>query len=279
MANCIFQHVGYLMIGFCPLASGSKGNSIYVGSKRARLLFDAGLSFKALCQRLEGIDVDINTIDAIVISHEHSDHIKGLDMISKKLSLPVYCNRDTARAIMQSCKVRPTFKIFSDEPFCIEDIWIQSFSISHDTVDPVGFCFEYDGIKVGICTDLGICNRFVEHHLKGVQLLYIESNHDEALVMASARSMVYKQRVLSRQGHLSNTACASLVKKLMHKGLQRVYLAHLSQECNEVDLALNTMSKAFSKNLPFDLLIAPQNKVGQATLFSDLRSNRLVPKV
>ena len=92
------------MLGFCPLASGSKGNSVFVGTKKVRILFDVGLSYRGLCERLESIDVAINSIDAVVISHEHSDHIRGLDMITKKLSIPVYCNRDTARAILQSSK-------------------------------------------------------------------------------------------------------------------------------------------------------------------------------
>ena len=264
------------MIGFCPLASGSKGNCIFVGTKNVRLLIDAGLSFRELQKRLSEIDVECESIDAIVISHEHSDHIRGLDMITKKLNIAVYCNRDTALAIMQSCKYRPTFKIFSDEPFCIEDVQLQSFSISHDTVDPVGFTLCYDGLKLGIATDLGIVNRLVEHHLKGCDLLYVESNHDEGLVMACSRSMVYKQRVLSRQGHLSNKACANLVKNLSHKGLKRVYLAHLSEECNTNQLAAQSIQKAFNNNTPFSLVVAQQKFISAVTLFSDLKSNLLI---
>ena len=232
------------MKGFCPLASGSSGNAVYVGTEKVKLLFDVGISFKLLCERLEAIDVAIEDIDAVMITHEHSDHIKGLEMIAKKLDIPIFCNSDTAKAICQLIDVRPRFKIFSTgESFTFGDIDIHPFSIQHDTLDPVAFTLKTEGKKIGICTDLGFATKLVEMQLRDCNYLYLEANHEEEMVHACSRPLVYKQRVLSRQGHLSNVAAGELLSKIHHEGLEHVYLAHLSLECNTPDTALSTVRK------------------------------------
>jgi phosphoribosyl 1,2-cyclic phosphodiesterase len=230
---------------FCPLASGSKGNCLLLGTERTKILVDAGLSFKQLKERLHAIDIDVASIDAVVITHEHSDHIKGLEVLAKQLNIPVLANSDTAKAICEQFKTPLKFKIFSTgEMFSFGDIALHPFSIQHDTVDPVAFTARFAGKKIGICADLGCVTTLVKMHLKDCDALYIESNHEPSMVHACSRPVVYKQRVLGRQGHLSNQSCAELLQEIYQKQLKHVYLAHLSEECNNPQVALR-----WTKNL------------------------------
>lgn len=246
----------------CPLASGSKGNSVYVNFSDTKLLIDVGLSFKALSKRLGEINIDVGEIDAILITHEHGDHIRGLEMVTKKLQIPVFANSDTAKAILHGMQNKPRFKIFSTgEPFEYEEVEIHPFSIQHDTLDPVAFILKATNIKIGVCTDLGFVTTLVKTRLQGCNYLYIEANHEPSMVYACPRSLVYKQRVLGRQGHLSNEACAHLLQEIDHLGLKHVYLAHLSSECNHPELALRKIQKHVTRNIPIS--IAYQEKISQ----------------
>lgn len=253
------------MTCFCPLASGSKGNALYVASDQTKLLIDAGLSFKQLKQRLEAIDVDIGEIDGVVITHEHSDHIKGVEVLAKTLSIPVIANHETAKAMAQSMTQLPKFKIFSTgENFYFGNIEFHPFSISHDTADPVGFTLTIGERKIGVCADIGVVTSLVKMRLSLCDLLYIESNHEPQMVHASSRPLVYKQRVLGREGHLSNDHCAYLLQEIVHSKLEHVFLAHLSQECNLPELALEKARKAlenFSTQIPIS--IAYQDHVSE----------------
>lgn len=259
------------MYGFCPLASGSSGNLIYLGTKEVKLLVDCGLSFKNIKERLAKIHVGIDQIDALLVTHEHADHIKGLEMVVKKLGIPVFCNGDTAKAICQSITERPKFKIFcTGEEFSYADIKIHPFSIQHDTVDPVGFAFEFDQIKIGLCADLGFATKLVAMHLMDCDYLYLEANHDEEMVYACPRPLLYKQRVLSRQGHLSNKGAGDLLVDIYSKKLKHVYLAHLSSECNTPEVAIDTVQKILLRNnIEVPLSIAKPHEVSEAILFSN----------
>jgi len=247
---------------FCPLASGSKGNAIYVGTDETKLLIDVGISFKALGEKLGEIDVDLGEIDALLITHEHGDHIRGLELTARKLGIPVFANSETAKAILNDVRDRPKFKIFSTgETFEYGDIEIHPFSVQHDTMDPVAFTLKMDGLKIGVCADLGFVTTLVKVHLQECNYLYIEANHEPSMVYACPRPMVYKQRVLGRQGHLSNDACAQLLQEIDHPGLKHVYLAHLSAECNNPELALKRVREHLKRELPIS--IAYQDKVSQ----------------
>ena len=254
---------------FCSLSSGSSGNAVYLEAGNTRLLFDIGISFKRLGLSLDQIGVDVSDIDGVVISHEHTDHISGLSMVCKKLGIPVFCNSDTAKAICKTMEVRPKFKIFSTgENFAFGDVQISPFSIQHDTVDPVAFAVSIGELKVGICTDLGFVTKLTEVHLSGCDYLYIEANHDEELVYASSRPMIYKQRVLSRQGHLSNKACAKLLSTIYNKNLKHVFLAHLSKECNCPDLAIKTIGTALlDEDKKVDISVAEQKSISKIIKF------------
>lgn len=227
---------------FCPLASGSKGNVIFVQVNETKILIDAGLSAKAVEQKLVSIGASLEEIDAILITHEHIDHIQGLKMISQKYRTPIFCNYDTAQAIYEQFQVSMPFKIFTTgETFEFENIFFHPFSILHDCIDPVAFTLQTNQYKIGICTDLGFAPTYIEEALVDSDLLYIEANHEVSFVHRSNRPTSYKERVLSRSGHLSNADCGKLLSKLLHQKLKQVFLAHLSSECNHPEKAIHTV--------------------------------------
>jgi phosphoribosyl 1,2-cyclic phosphodiesterase len=257
------------MIGFCPLASGSKGNCIYIGTVGTKILIDAGLSAKIIIQRLGKIGVDISEIDAILVTHEHTDHIRGLNILSCRYGIPIFANSDTAKAVYSVLEETPKFKIFSTgEAFEYGGIEIHPFSIQHDAIDPVAFTIQLDGLKIGLCADLGFVTTSVIHQLKGCDYLYVEANHQPAMVHACARPIVYKQRVLGRQGHLSNEECARLIGEIFHPGLKHIHLAHLSSECNSPELALQIVQQQLTElGAATELSIAFQDEISRFIAF------------
>lgn len=257
------------MKGFCPLASGSKGNCIYLGTGQTKVLIDAGISAKSLQSRLAEINVDLADIDAILITHEHTDHIQGLKTLAYKMGIPVLANHETAKGIVETFHDCPKFKIFSTgETFEFGDLEIHPFSIQHDTLDPVAFTIQTGGLKLGFCTDLGFATTLVQSKLQKCDYLYLEANHQIDMVHASSRPMIYKQRVLSRSGHLSNDACGTLLSHVYHPHLKHVHLAHLSSECNNPETAIQVVNKILAeKGIQLDLCTAPQDKISRAIYF------------
>jgi phosphoribosyl 1,2-cyclic phosphodiesterase len=253
------------MIGFCPLASGSKGNSIYFGSEKTKILIDVGISFSQLKLRLSQIKVEINDIEAILITHEHTDHIYGLKVLSEKLNIPILANSDTAKGIYNNLHILPKFRIFTTlEEFEYKDLQIFPFSIQHDTLDPVGFIIKTNGLKFAFCADLGFVTTHIIDTLKDCDYLYIEANHHIPMVHSSNRSYVYKQRVLSRQGHLSNEDCLKLLNEIIHPKLKHIHIAHISEECNSKELILEKISNLLKKKNSKALCsIAYQNKISK----------------
>lgn len=257
------------MYGYCPLASGSKGNAVYLGTKKTKILIDAGISAKAIESKLNEINVDLADIDAILITHDHIDHIQGLRILACKLGIPVFANHETAKGIVESIRDCPKFKIFSTgETFEFGDLTIHPFSIQHDTLDPVAFTIRVDDLKLGFCTDLGFVTSLVRNQLQECDYLYLEANHEPSMVHASSRPLIYKQRVLGRTGHLSNEASGELLCHVMHPKLKHVHLAHLSSECNSPEKALSVIGGLLEKNgLNLDMSIALQNAVSKPILF------------
>lgn len=257
------------MFGFCPLASGSKGNSIFLGTQQTRVLVDAGISFTSLEKKLSDLNVDIKTIEAVLITHEHTDHIQGLLSLTKKLQIPVLANAETAKGICSILGIRPRFKIFTTgEPFIFKDLEVHPFSIPHDTLDPVGFTIRTANLKLGFCTDLGYATSLLKKALEGCDYLYLEANHQPSMVHACSRPSIYKERVLGKQGHLSNEDAAALLIELHHDKLKHVHLAHLSKECNSQELALKIVKEALSsREKQVNLSIAFQDKISQEILF------------
>lgn len=257
------------MKGFCPLASGSKGNSIYFGTDDTKILIDAGLSGKSTKERLAEIDVKVEELDAILITHEHTDHIQGLKVLALKMGIPVFANNETAKGIANYFSECPKFKIFSTgETFEFRDLIIHPFSISHDTLDPVAFTIKFNDLKLGFCTDLGFVSSLVENHLKNCDYLYLESNHEPNWVRACSRPEIYKQRVLSRSGHLSNESCGKLLSKVANPKLKHVHLAHLSSECNSPETALKVVHEILSEQqIQLNVSVAHQHTISHKIHF------------
>jgi len=250
------------MTTFCPLASGSKGNCLFLGTPKANLLIDAGISAKAISNHLETLGTTIDSIAAIIITHEHSDHISGLKRLAFKYHIPVITNYQTAESIVETLGECPQFYIFTtDEPFEFCGVKITPFTIPHDGVDPVGLRIETEETRIGICTDAGFVTPSLLHNLKGCHVLCLEANHEVALVNASSRPEIYKRRVLSKTGHLSNIEAATLLKELAHPDLKQVYLAHLSEESNTPETALKVVSEFLERSsLSVPLSIAHQQR-------------------
>lgn len=257
------------MKGFCPLASGSKGNAIFIGTEHTKVLIDAGISARLLEKKLAEINVDLADIDAIVVTHEHTDHIAGLATLGCKMGFPVFANSDTARAIYEILGDAPKFKIFSTgEKFEFGDLEFDPFSIQHDAADPVGFVVQMGSVKVGVCADLGFASSLVTSKLQNCDYLYLEANHQVSMVHSCTRPAVYKQRVLGRLGHLSNDQCAELLKEVLNPKLKQVYLAHLSSECNTHEVALMVIKAMLeAENAEVAVSIAHQDIVSQALVF------------
>lgn len=226
----------------CSIASGSSGNCAYVGSENTGVLIDAGISGKKVEAGLNAIDRTAKEIDGILITHEHSDHIKGLGVLSRKYSLPIYATKETAEAIMQTgslgtidpelfCLIEP------DEEFTVGDLKILPFEISHDAAHPVGYRLECGGKSVGIATDLGQYSQYTIERLQKVNALLLEANHDVNMLQVGRYPYYLKRRILGKRGHLSNESAGQLLCRLLHDQLKAVFLGHLSKENNYEALA------------------------------------------
>lgn len=233
-----------MSVQFTILGSGSGGNCAYLETPGARLLIDAGFSGRQIRQRLASIGRSPETLTGILVTHEHSDHVQGLGVLSSKLDIPVYLNRFTREATEASQKCRLKASVFqTGASFEIGDVGIDTFSVPHDASDPVGFLFRTPFGNVGFLTDLGHATKLVLERVRPANVLVLESNHDLKLLQEDTkRPWSTKQRILSRHGHLSNDAAADVAQELASAHLQRIYLGHLSRDCNRPELAFRTVS-------------------------------------
>jgi phosphoribosyl 1,2-cyclic phosphodiesterase len=222
------------------LGSGSAGNSALVCTDYCRILVDGGLSARQIVVRLEQCGITPEQLDGVLLTHEHGDHVCGLEVLCRKLSIPIYCNAQTAEAIRCfGLATHKNWRIFrTGAEFNICDITVQTFTVPHDAVDPVGYAFHAAGRGLGFITDLGYATKMLIERLREVHTLVIETNHDEKLLQSDpARPWPVKQRIMSRHGHLSNTAAASVIEQLLPGKVERVVLGHLSRDCNSPELA------------------------------------------
>jgi phosphoribosyl 1,2-cyclic phosphodiesterase len=238
----VLNHEGILFMKLCVLGSGSKGNAVYLESGETKLLIDAGLSGRQIKLRLESVGVDIKDIRSILISHEHTDHIAGLRVLGKCST--VYATAGTLSQIRNRFELNGTEVIDSGEVFQVGCMRITPFSTSHDVVDPVGFVVEDGYARAAVATDLGVVTRLVSHHLQNLDVMVIESNHDQKLLQNGPYPWEVKQRVKSRLGHLSNLEAEELICDVAHDNLKHIFLAHLSEENNRPDLALTAAKRA-----------------------------------
>ena len=229
-------HRSFPILQFSVLASSSAGNATLVASSTTRLLIDAGLSRKETFERLIASGVSPETLSGILITHEHSDHVSGLSAIAKKLNIPVYVSRLTAPAIPWG-EFTPTLELFqAGASFTIGDIDITSFTIPHDAVDPVGFTLKSQGIKIAIATDLGYLPDSVRHHITGSDVILLEANHDLEMLKVGPYPWSVKQRVMGRNGHLSNEVACTFVRDELDFRTSTLILGHLSEHNNHPEL-------------------------------------------
>lgn len=230
----------------CSIASGSSGNCIYVGSDDTNILIDVGISKKRIEEGLSAIGIACESLDAILITHEHSDHIQGLGVFSRKYKVPIYATAGTIRGIenYKSLGKMPEgllHVIKVDETFTIGNLEVHPFSISHDALEPSGFRVEQDGKTIAVATDLGIYNEYTVENLKDVNALVLEANHDIHMLEVGPYPYPLKRRVMGDQGHLSNELSGRLLCDILHDELQCVMLGHLSKDNNYERLAYETV--------------------------------------
>jgi phosphoribosyl 1,2-cyclic phosphodiesterase len=238
-------------LSLCVLASGSKGNAIFVTNGTNGLLVDAGLSGKELERRLDHHGLNVESIRAVVVTHEHSDHIRGVGVMSRRYDLPVYVSAGIRPHLQRHIgNVKHIVRYQCGTPFRIAGFDMHPFSLSHDAVDPAGFTISVNGKKIGIATDLGIATETVKHHLKTCDLLVLEANHDPRMLVEGPYPWPLKQRIQGRSGHLSNQDSCELLQNVMHDRLQHVILAHLSETNNTPDKALAAIMKGISNPKP-----------------------------
>ena len=230
----------------CVLASGSKGNSIYVSGGGTALLVDAGLSARELATRLRVAGIAPDSLHALLITHDHEDHFRGVEAFTRKFPLRLFANEGTVSGIEVRCPgMMCQWEIFETaSAFEIGSLRVEAFTVPHDAADPVGFVFDDGAARLCVVTDLGMATSLVAAKLAQCHVAILESNHDAAMLMHSDRPWSLKMRIAGRSGHLSNDDAAELAAASIPSQMHTLFLAHLSEVCNTPDLALGTMRRA-----------------------------------
>ena len=235
-----------IQMRMCSLASGSSGNCIYAGSETTHLLIDAGLNGKRTEEGLAKLGLSMREIDGILITHEHVDHIQGVGVLSRKYQIPIYCTEGTKRGILSDPRIgkvdEALFQVVAaDQKYTVKDMAVTPIGISHDAAEPVGYKINYGRQKGAVVTDLGVYNDYIVEHLKGLDILFLEANHDVHMLQAGPYPYPLKRRILSERGHLSNEMAGKLLCRVLHDHMRAVVLSHLSRENNLPELAYETV--------------------------------------
>ncbi len=260
------------------LSSGSSGNSIYVGSDATHILVDTGCSKKRIEEGLSKLDLCLSDIDAIFVTHEHSDHIAGLHTILKKNEIPVYATKGTIQGIRISDKkgemVSSEFhEIKADNKVSVKDLTINPMSIMHDALEPVGYRISCGNKKMGIATDLGTFNEYTVDCLQNLDAVFIEANHDIRMLQTGPYPYQLKRRILGEKGHLSNEKSGELLCRILHDRLKGIILGHLSKENNMPELAYETVRVEIEMGdnpyhgCDFPIMVAARNELSQVLEF------------
>ena len=258
------------MLNFCSFYSGSSGNSLFVQSDNSKILIDCGVSSKRVEEALKSMEVDASSIDAILVTHEHSDHVKGLATFSSKFDIPVFSTVETFENMEKvTSKIRQNnlnyFKI--DEKFCIGDLEILPFSIPHDAANPCGFNIFSNDKKISIATDIGHMNCDILKRLEGSSFLLLESNYDTEVLKCCSYPFSLKTRISGPTGHLSNDMASKTITYLLKNGLKTAMLGHLSKDSNFPELAYSTtvneiLSNGIDEN-SFNISVASRDFPGK----------------
>lgn len=262
------------MAKLVPLFSGSQGNSYYIASGGKGILIDVGRSAKQITTALNDNNIDISTVQAIFITHEHTDHAKGVRVFANKYSIPVFSTLGTQQAMRSLNLVdeKTDCHIISNSGVDLDTMHIDSFPISHDCAEGCGYKVTMSDVKFALATDLGYLSEEVENALMGCDTVVIESNHDVRMLQMGSYPYHLKRRIMSDIGHLSNAVCAEFLPKLVKSGTKRFVLAHLSRENNMPEIAyqeaLNELTaKGMELNSDFTLTVAPVDTDGRSVVF------------
>ena len=230
---------------FSVLASGSRGNACWIETKETGLLIDAGLSCSECLRRLNAAGVDPGRVEGILITHEHTDHIRGAGVLARRLRIPVYINAPTLRkAVKVLGNLASPVVIRTGQPLMVKDLLIETFTKCHDAVDPMGILMTCRGVRLGLITDLGRSTHVVENRLKGCHGLIVEFNHDERMLEEGPYPLEIKRRIRGPEGHLSNAQAKAMLMSLSHDDLAVVVPAHLSEKNNLPEKALKVSRSA-----------------------------------
>lgn len=235
---------------FCTIASGSSGNSTYIGTEYTKILIDAGISGKRIQDALARLGVSGGELDALFLTHEHKDHIQGAGILSRRFDLPVYATAETWDAIGEEIgKIAPGNKryVYPGEVCAVNDVQVRPFAIPHDAAGPVGYNILADGKKVTLATDMGHATDGICEALADSDLLLLEANHDVEMLKKGGYPRYLKARILGENGHLSNRAAGELLCTVMSGRLKHVFLGHLSAENNTPVLAYTTVERALQE--------------------------------
>ena len=252
----------------CTLASGSSGNCLYIGTKEANILIDGGISCKRINERLEAqIGINAGDIDGILVTHEHTDHIQGLEVLAKRFNTPIYATCGTWQGINKRCNIDPNLSIAigNNQSLHIKDFNIEAFPTPHDAQDPIGFLINAEEKTIGIATDLGMLPSRIKNTLRNADALILEANYDEGMLRSGLYPSFLKKRILGPNGHLSNEVAGQGLLDIIGERTQKVILAHLSQENNLPSLARKTVEEILKDNRiehSFDLEVAPRSQSG-----------------
>lgn len=254
------------MTKVCPLFSGSKGNSYFIGSGSTGILLDAGRSAKQLTAMLQHCEIDVRGIQGIFITHEHSDHVKGLRVFASRYHIPVYSSLGTIQALEKSGDLRGDFttEVIDLRGMACGNLFMKPFRTSHDSAESIGFQIHTpDGHMIVLATDLGCLSDDICTEMQGSDLVIVEANHDVGMLQNGSYPYALKKRILSETGHLSNTSCAEILPSLVEHGTTHIVLAHLSDENNTPDLAAQTALCSLAlagcrDGVDFQLEVAPK---------------------
>jgi phosphoribosyl 1,2-cyclic phosphodiesterase len=232
----------------CVLASGSSGNCTLVRSDDTALLIDAGLSARETGKRLQAVGLGLEQIAGICVSHEHGDHTAGLRVLQQRHGIALFANSGTIQGLDAETEQVLHWNVFTTgSAFTVGSLRVEPFSVPHDANEPVGYIIGHGGLHVGVVTDMGCVTHLIRERLRPCRAIVLEANHDVEMLQNSDRPWQLKQRILGRQGHLSNEHAADLIADLAGPGLEHIFLAHLSEQCNDAGLALKTVTQRLEK--------------------------------
>ncbi len=265
---------------FTSIASGSSGNSTYIGTEDTHVLIDVGVTMKAINEGLHHLELCLQDVNAIFLTHEHIDHIKAIGTISRKYGIPVYGTLETLQEVLMNRSLGVVPKdllhpILPDHPMKVGDLKIRAFSIDHDAANPVGYRIETDdgSKKAAVATDMGHYTPYVQEHLMDLDVMLVEANHDLGMLASGPYPVSLKRRILSDHGHLSNDNAGSLIDETLNQRIRHVFLGHLSKENNLPMLALQTVKHQIDASESefhaddFDITVAKRDGISEIVEF------------